>query len=470
MEMDMVVEEQIFTEVGQEGELYLPETFVITCGRLTLRKSPTKFDPDTNKKHVTNSNIKSRNLQTNITEITEHENDNSTNEENRCRNLTDIITEITEHENNNGTNEEERNGNLTDIIKVTTKHENNNAINKQNRCGNITNVITEMTEHENNNVTNEENKGEILTDRNGDDPIKTANPDNRTRNEKFISEMENENRGGEKDWSGTVQDRNNAEQIIPDEQNVKKREVFMMTVDEEENKEIFLEKELETVDEESAMEEQSLTKNPGHVRNTIPVIEEPGERRRFRGVEAKRMERMRRRPERNIVKNSVVIEEMNENFDCQYEEVMEPIVDEGVDIEEIPSTRETVDIMELIDEIDEQEKTIKNEQNPEESSFGRIAIEKSLPHSFLNERTEQIAAVITERAEERLAGEEWVEHRDCVASVTEDDVTEADDSSRCAEEDEREVVRKILEEYGPGDSGEQRLWEGGLTKVQCGGR
>jgi len=147
----------------------------------------------------------------------------------------------------------------------------------------------------------------------------------------------------------------------------------------------------------------------------------------------------------------VVIEEIHDNLDCcQYEEVLEPIVDEGLDVEEITTdTTNTVDITELNDEIkDKQEdETLKHGSNPEKIPFTIDNENLEEEENLLDEDTVKITTVITNT-------DEWEEHKDSVTSMTEDDVTEADDFNRCAEVNEREVVREILEEYGSPDSGE----------------
>jgi len=411
----MLVEEHIFTEVCQEGELYLPETFIITCGRLTLRKSPTKFEPQRNKDYVTDS----RNSQPNIVKINESK--KYINKNNRLNDLTDGVPEIKHHDYND-INEEEMNSNFRNVIEETMEQEQkfNDSFKKENICENEINSFTEKKEQEIINPTNEDKTEEIPEE------IKRRNNDMETKHEKLVSQTENETNVS----SGNVPD-----QILPEKQKVKRKRDFSF----------YLQEELETLDEEDVMEEQLLTKNPGEFRQTVPVIEEPEERKRFRGLESRRMEKTKRRQDRKIVKNTVVIEEIQDNLDCQYEEVLEPIVDEGLDVEEIPADNtNSVDITEIVDEINEQEdRTLHQENNHEKMPNHDPEVERSL----LDEDTVKITTVITDT-------NEWDEHKDCVTSVTEDDVTEADDFNRCVEVDEREVVREILEEYGSPDSGE----------------
>merc|ERR1712126_116910 len=416
MEVDMLVEEHIFTEVYKEGELYLPETFVITCGRLTLRKSPTEFDPHRNKDYVTDS----RNSQPNIVKINESK--ININKNNRLNDITDGVQEIKHHDYND-INEGERNSNFGDVIEKTMEQEQefDDSIKKENIYEDETNLFTEVKEQEKINLIKAEKIEEI-----SEDIIRTT--DEETKHEKLESQIDNKTQ---------LTSGNLPNETKPKEQKVKKRDFSF-----------YLQEELETLDEESdAMDEQLLTKDHGEFRQHVPVIEEPGERKRFRGLKSRRMEMK----ERKIVKNTVVIEEIHDNLDCcQYEEVLEPIVDEELDVEEITTdTMNTVDITELNDEIkDKQEdETLKHGSNPEKKTFTIDNENLEGEENILDEDTVKITTVITNK-------DEWEEHKDSVTSMTVDDVTEADDFNRCAEVDEREVVREILEEYGSPDSGE----------------
>merc|ERR1712126_288678 len=245
MEVDMLVEEHIFTEVYKEGELYLPETFVITCGRLTLRKSPLRFDPHRNKDYVTDS----RDSQPNIVKINESK--ININKNNRLNDITDGVQEIKHHDYND-INEGERNSNFGDVIEKTMEQEQefNDSIKKENIYEDETNLFTEVKEQEKINLIKADKIEEI-----SEDIIRAT--DEETKHEKLESQIDNKTQ---------LTSGNLLNETKPKEQKVNKRDFSF-----------YLQEELETLDEESdAMDEQLLTKDHGEFRQNVSVIEEPG--------------------------------------------------------------------------------------------------------------------------------------------------------------------------------------------------
>merc|ERR1712126_356708 len=206
MEVDMLVEEHIFTEVYKEGELYLPETFVITCGRLTLRKSPTEFDPHRNKDYVTDS----RDSQPNIVKINESK--ININKNNRLNDITDGVQEIKHHDYND-INEGERNSNFGDVIEKTMEQEQefNDSIKKENIYEDETNLFTEVKEQEKINLIKADKIEEI-----SEDILRTS--DEETKHKKLESQIGNKTQ---------LTSGNLPNETKPKEQKVKKRFFFL---------------------------------------------------------------------------------------------------------------------------------------------------------------------------------------------------------------------------------------------------
>lgn len=441
----MVVEEHIFTEFGKEdGELYLPETLLITCGRLTvtIRKALDQFNHNSDDQPVlSNPQVfleQNNNKIGNNEEIMENqtygpkiEDKTFVNEQNKQDNK----KFISENDDNESKNEEVKFGIELDRSTIYKDISLNNEAVPDAR-----NKTTEDKPVRNSKTSNDQSSVDIANDTIGQSE---GNIENETNKPDLMIEYENEEKtfGNGEDMSKFQHHESRSFENTHNGQITNER--------------VPLASCLQTVEEEPMFEDEALMKDPYITNDPIPVVEEPEGEIISGSLEHRKGKSCRRKLNRKIIKNTVVIEEINDNFEdyVRHFEEVEPIVDEGMDIEELPDVRDSIDVVELTDDFEAKKDIVTKDCNSQDEQSLCFGVGTIMP-KIINKSMENNLDCYIEKGEEGQVGKEVTEEHQFIGSEVDGSKMIENTSSKRVEVEEKSSDRNIHKKDSPCDGKE----------------